>query len=92
MKEAVEGGSQANEKVEEEEVRVLLDEEGILVKTGGQENDTLCAPKSYSSNSIYWIYVKDMNIHALDKPSITVSPLCVSRFLPLKDESNKEFY
>jgi hypothetical protein len=48
----VEAGSQANERVEEEEVRVL-DEEGILVKTGGQENDTFCAPKSYSSNSIY---------------------------------------
>jgi hypothetical protein len=53
MKGAVEDGSQANEKVEKEEVRVLLDEEGIQVKTGGQENDSLCAPKSYNSNSIY---------------------------------------
>lgn len=91
MKEAVEDGSQPNEKVEEEEVPVLLDEGGILVKTGGQENDTLCAPKSYSSNSIYWIYIKDMNIQALDKPSTTVSPLLVPRFLPLEDKSNKEF-
>jgi len=39
MKGVVEVGSQANEKAEEEEVRAL-DEEGILVKTGGQENDT----------------------------------------------------
>jgi hypothetical protein len=53
MKGVVEDGSQANEKVEEEEVRVLLDEEGILVKTGGQENDSLCASKSYNSNSIF---------------------------------------
>ena len=30
-----------------------------------------------------------MYIHALDKPSITVSPLCFPRFLPLEDESNK---
>jgi hypothetical protein len=53
MKGAVEDGNQVNEKVEKQEVRVLLDEEGILVKTGGQENDTLGAPKNYSSNSIY---------------------------------------
>jgi hypothetical protein len=52
VKGVVEAGSQANESVEEEEVPVL-DEEGILVKTGGQENDTFYAPKSYSSNSIY---------------------------------------
>jgi hypothetical protein len=52
MKGAVEAGSQANERVEKEEVRVL-DEVGILVKTGGQENDAFCAPISYSSNSIY---------------------------------------
>ena len=87
MKEAVEDGNQANEKVEEEEVRVLLDEEGILVKTGGQENDTFCAPKNYILNGIFWICVKDMYIHALDKPSTTVSPLRVPRFLPLEDES-----
>jgi hypothetical protein len=47
----VEAGSQANERVEKGEVRVL-DEEGILVKTGGQENDIFCSPKSYCSNSI----------------------------------------
>ena len=34
----MEVGSQANERAEEEEVRVP-DEEAILVKTGGQEND-----------------------------------------------------
>lgn len=34
----MEVGSQANEKVEEEEVRVL-DEEEILAKIGGQESD-----------------------------------------------------
>jgi hypothetical protein len=39
MKEVVEAGSQANERVEKEEVRVL--DEGILVKTGGQGNDFL---------------------------------------------------
>ena len=38
MKGVAEVGSQANERVEEEEVRAL--DEGILVKTGGQENDT----------------------------------------------------
>ena len=53
MKGAAEDGNQANERVEEEEVRAHLDEEGILVKTGGQGNDTLCAPKSYCSNSIF---------------------------------------
>jgi hypothetical protein len=39
MKGVVEAGSQASEKAEKQEVRVL-DEEGILVKTGGQENNT----------------------------------------------------
>jgi len=41
MKEVVEVGSQANERVEEEGVRVL--DEGTLVKIGGQGSDTgLC--------------------------------------------------
>ena len=45
MKGVVEVGSQANEKVEEEEVRVL-DEEEILAKIGGQESDIgLCTVK-----------------------------------------------
>jgi hypothetical protein len=39
MKEVGEVGNQANERVGEEEVQVL-DEEGIPVKTGGQESDS----------------------------------------------------
>ena len=43
----MEVGSQASEKVVKEEVRVL-DEEGIPVKTGGQENNLcLCTYSDY---------------------------------------------
>jgi hypothetical protein len=49
----VEAGSQANERVEKGEVRVL-DEEGILVKTGGQENDFFVVLKAI-------VYIESMS-------------------------------
>jgi len=51
MKGAVEVGSQVNERVEEEGARVL-GEQGILVKIGGPENDTACAPMSHTAHTV----------------------------------------